>query len=203
MDVSSCTLLSLYSRCCCPFWQGYDCCHDIRCTDRSSIRPDTATRWLSLGHGNSLSRLARGQHKGYCDIELRRAYSTIPPSNDCLGDLLVRVTCPWLCALICSIKGTARYIATSLSKIYVVFTVPHAKSLSITVATLDAVTGNIIDTHALDASLAAETDLRVVGSHSSAPLAIWNEKGKIKANILGSKSIIPLSTEVPSPPLSY
>jgi hypothetical protein len=85
-----------------------------------------------------------------------------------------------------------------LSKIYVIFTVPHAKSFSITVATLDAVTGVIIDTHALDASLATDTDLQVVGSHSSAPLAIWTEKGKLKANLLGSKSIIPLSTEVPS-----
>jgi len=95
-----------------------------------------------------------------------------------------------------SIKGTARYIATSLSKVFVVFTVPRAKSLSITVATLDAVTGNIIDTHALDASLASDTDLQVVGSHSSTPLAIWSEKNNIKANLLGSKSIISLSTEV-------
>lgn len=102
-----------------------------------------------------------------------------------------------------SIKGEARYIATSLSKIYVVFTVPHAKSSSITVATLDAVTGNIIDTHALDASLVLDTDLQVIGSHSSAPLAVWNEKGKIKANLLGSKSIIPLTTEVSSPPPPY
>jgi hypothetical protein len=101
-----------------------------------------------------------------------------------------------------SIKGTARYIATSLSKIYVIFTVPHAKSFSITVATLDAVTGDIIDTHALDASLATDTDLQVVGSHSSAPLAIWTEKGKLKANLLGSKSIIPLSTEVLFPLLA-
>jgi hypothetical protein len=99
-----------------------------------------------------------------------------------------------------SIKGQARYIATSLSKIYVVFTVPHGKALSITVATFDAVNGNIIDSHTLDASLTSDTDLQVIGSHSSAPLAIWNEKGKIKANILGSKSTFPLSTEVPLVP---
>ena len=97
-----------------------------------------------------------------------------------------------------SVKGTPQYIATSLSKIYVVCTVPHGKSSSITVATLDSVTGAIIDHHQLDASLTSERDLQVVGSHSYAPLAIWSEKGKVRANILGSKQVTNLPIEVSS-----
>jgi hypothetical protein len=98
--------------------------------------------------------------------------------------------------LIGSVKGNARYIATSLSKIYVVYTVVHSKSFGIAVATFDSVTGKIVDTHLLDASLTSEMDLQVVGSHSAAPLAVWSEKGKIKVNILGSKPVTVLSPEV-------
>ena len=100
-----------------------------------------------------------------------------------------------------SVKGDARDIATSLSKIYVVYTLSRGKSTSIAVTTLDAVSGTIIDVHHLDSSLDSAADLQVVGSHSSAPLALWTEKGKMKANILGSKSVITLPTEVPNPPL--
>jgi hypothetical protein len=101
-----------------------------------------------------------------------------------------------------SVKGNARYIATSLSKIYVVYTVAHAKSFGIGVATFDSVTGKILDTHVLDASLTSEMDLQVVGSHSAAPLAIWSEKGKIKVNILGSKPVTVLIPDV-IPIMSY
>src|SRR5437762_11270694 len=97
-----------------------------------------------------------------------------------------------------SIKGTPHHIATSLSKIYVVYTVPHGKSSSITVATLDSVTGAFIDRHQLDSSFTVERDLQVVGSHSSAPLAIWSEKGKLRGNILGSKAVTNLPMEVSS-----
>jgi hypothetical protein len=96
----------------------------------------------------------------------------------------------------CSVKGEARYIATSLSKIYVVYTLPRGRSISIAVATLDAVSGKMIDIHQLDSSLDSAADLQIIGSHSSAPLAIWTEKGKLKANILGSKPVITLPTEV-------
>lgn len=97
-----------------------------------------------------------------------------------------------------SIKGTPQYIATSLSKVYVVCTVPRGKSSGITVATLDSVTGTLIDHHQLDASLISERDLQVVGSHSYVPLAIWSEKGKVRANILGSKQVANLPLEVSS-----
>jgi len=72
--------------------------------------------------------------------------------------------------------------------------------MSIAVATLDAVSGTMIDIHHLDSSLESAADLQVIGSHSSAPLAIWTEKGKLKANILGSKPVITLPTEVSFPP---
>jgi hypothetical protein len=97
-----------------------------------------------------------------------------------------------------SIRGTPHYIATSLSKIYVVYTVPHAKYSTIAVATLDSVTGAIINHHHLDCSITLESELQVAGSHSSAPLAIWNEKGKLKVNILGSKLVTTLPIEVSS-----
>jgi len=72
--------------------------------------------------------------------------------------------------------------------------------MSIAVATLDAVSGTMIAIHQLDSSLDNAADLQVVGSHSSAPLAIWTEKGKLKANILGSKPVVSLPSEViPSP----
>ena len=98
-------------------------------------------------------------------------------------------------------KGDARYIATSLSKVYVVYTQSRGKSMSIAVATLDAVSGIITNIHQLDSSLDSLADLQVVGSHSSTPLAIWSEKGKVKANILGMKPVITLPTEVS--PSSY
>lgn len=77
-----------------------------------------------------------------------------------------------------------------------VYTVPHAKYSGIAVATLDSVTGNIINTLQLDASLTPDSDLQVIGSHSSAPLAIWSENGKLRVNILGSKPVTSFSTEV-------
>jgi hypothetical protein len=77
-----------------------------------------------------------------------------------------------------------------------VYTVAHARSFGIAVATFDSVTGKILDTHVLDASLTSEMDLQVVGSHSAAPLAIWSEKGKIKVNILGSKTVTALVADV-------
>jgi len=79
-----------------------------------------------------------------------------------------------------------------------VYTLPRGRSVSIAVATLDAVSGTMIDIHQLDSNLDSAADLQVIGSHSAAPLAIWNEKGKIKANILGSKPVITLLIEVPS-----
>jgi hypothetical protein len=90
-------------------------------------------------------------------------------------------------------------MATSLSKVFVVYCVPHGKYFSIAVATLDAVTGATIDIHQIDATITSDQDLQVVGSHSSTPFAIWNEKGKIKVNILGTKSITILPTEVSTP----
>ena len=95
-----------------------------------------------------------------------------------------------------SIKGNVRWIATSLSKIYAVSIVPQGKHFRIAVATVDSVTGTVINLHQLDAALASDADLQIIGSHSSVPLALWNEKGKIKANILGSKSVTTLPTEV-------
>lgn len=101
-----------------------------------------------------------------------------------------------------SIKGTPHFIATSLSKIFIVYLVPHGKAYSITVTTLDSVSGNIIDTTHLSASVLSAADVRVVGSHSSSPLVVWHEyttsrsQGTLKANVLGSKSINTLSTEV-------
>jgi hypothetical protein len=101
-----------------------------------------------------------------------------------------------------SIKGIPHFIATSLSKIFVVYLVPLGKAYSIAVATLDAVTGSIIDTNRLSASVSSIADVQVVGSHSSAPLVVWHEypssrsKGTLKAAILGSKSVTTLSTEV-------
>jgi hypothetical protein len=97
-----------------------------------------------------------------------------------------------------SVKGEPRYIATSLSKIYVVYVLPRGRSMSIAVATLDAVSGTMIDIHQLDSNLDSAADIQIIGSHSSAPLAIWSEKGKIKVNILGSKPVITLPTEVPT-----
>jgi hypothetical protein len=62
------------------------------------------------------------------------------------------------------------------------------------------VNGAVLETHRLDASVLWTDEVQVVGSHSSAPLVIWNEKGKIKVNVLGSKSISTLTSEVPLPP---
>jgi|SRR5277367_3009826 len=121
-------------------------------------------------------------------------------TTNSLGKLPPRSTHPNRnCVSDSSVKGEPRYIATSLSKIYVVYTLPRGRSVSITVATLDAVSGKMIDIHQLDSSLDSAADLQVIGSHSSAPLAIWSEKGKIKANVLGSKFVITLPTEVTSP----
>lgn len=75
-------------------------------------------------------------------------------------------------------------------------TVPHGKSSSITVATIDSVTGALIDHHQLDASLISERDMQVVGSHSYAPFAVWSEKGKLRVNIFGSKTVTNLPVEV-------
>src|SRR5579862_5202838 len=83
---------------------------------------------------------------------------------------------PLGCRLMSSVKGDPLYIATSLSKIYVVYKVPHARYSTIAVATLDSVSGTIINTQQIDASLTPDSDLQVVGSHSSAPLVIWSEK---------------------------
>ena len=83
-----------------------------------------------------------------------------------------------------------------MSKIYVVYAVPRGRNFGIAVATLDSVTGAFINHHTLDASLNSEADLQVVGSHSSAPLAIWSEKGKLRVNILGSKSVTTLPIQV-------
>jgi hypothetical protein len=100
-----------------------------------------------------------------------------------------------------SIKGSPHFIATSLSKIFVVYLVPHGRTYSIAVATLDSVTGDILDTTQLSGSVTSAEDIQVVGSHSSAPLVVWHEytttrtKGTLKANILGSKSVTQLSTE--------
>ena len=117
-----------------------------------------------------------------------------------MGDIIFKVPPP-LDVTYLSIKGTPHSIATSVSKTYVVSTVSHAKYFTIAVATLDSVTGVILDNqhvdyHQLDLSINFETELQVVGSHSSAPLAIWIEKGKLKANILGSKYVTILPTEV-------
>jgi len=94
------------------------------------------------------------------------------------------------------VKGTPRFIATSLSKVYVVSIVPHSKYSSLSVTTLDSVNGAILETHQLDSSLLPQDDVQVVGSHSSTPLAIWHEKGKIKVNVLGTKSITTLAAAV-------
>jgi hypothetical protein len=104
----------------------------------------------------------------------------------------------WETPLSENVKGTARFIATSFSKVYVVATIPHSKSSSLSVTTLDAVNGAILETHQLESSILTQDDIHVVGSHSSAPLAIWNEKGKLKANVLGSKLITTLTSEVTS-----
>ena len=98
------------------------------------------------------------------------------------------------------VKGTPRFIATSLSKVYVVSIIPHSKYSSLSVTTLDSVNGAILETHQLDSSLLPQDNIQVVGSHSSAPLAIWHEKGKLKANVLGTKTITTLTADVsPSP----
>jgi len=94
------------------------------------------------------------------------------------------------------VKGTPRFIATSLSKVYVVSIVSHSKHSSLSVTTLDSVNGAILETHQLDSFLLPQDDVQVVGSHSSAPLAIWHEKGKLKANVLGTKSITTLAADV-------
>jgi hypothetical protein len=117
-----------------------------------------------------------------------------------MGDVIVKVR-PLFDVTYFSIKGTPHSIATSVSKTYVLSIISHAKYFTIAVATFDSVTGVILDIqhvdyHQLDLSINFETELQVVGSHSSAPLAIWIEKGKLKANILGTKYVTILPTEV-------
>ena len=86
------------------------------------------------------------------------------------------------------------------------YTVPHTSysgattSYGVTVTTLDAVTGKVIDIHQHDAFITSPDNLRVVGSHSSAPLAIWLDKDKLKANVLGSRAVSTLETDIPDSP---
>jgi hypothetical protein len=98
-----------------------------------------------------------------------------------------------------SVKGTPHFIATSLSKIFVVYLVPHSRSHSIAVATLDSVTGDVLDTIQLSGSVSSADDIQVAGTHSAAPLVVWRDPSShntLKVNILGSKSVTSLSTEV-------
>jgi hypothetical protein len=98
-----------------------------------------------------------------------------------------------------TVRGTPLFIATSLSKVYVVSALPISGKTSLSVTTVDAVNGAVLETHKLDASVLWTDEVQVIGSHSSAPFVIWNEKGKLKVNILGSKSIATLASEVPFP----
>jgi hypothetical protein len=106
----------------------------------------------------------------------------------------------WETSLSDTVRGTPLFIATSLSKVYVVSALPLSGRTSLSVTTVDAVNGAVLETHRLDASVLWTDEVQVVGSHSSAPLVIWNEKGKLKVNVLGSKSISTLTSEVPLPP---
>lgn len=65
--------------------------------------------------------------------------------------------------------------------------------------TIDAVNGAILEIHKLESSLLDTEDVHVVGSHSSAPLVIWHDKGKLKTNVLGTKTVTTLTSEVPNP----
>jgi len=102
----------------------------------------------------------------------------------------------WETSLSDTVRGTPLSIATSLSKVYVVSALSLSGRTSLSVTTLDAVNGAVLDSHKLDASFLGSDDVHIVGSHSSAPLAIWKENRKLKVNVLGSKSIATLTSEV-------
>jgi hypothetical protein len=70
------------------------------------------------------------------------------------------------------------------------FLVPEGKTSRLNIATLDAVTGNVINLYNIkEVDLASESDLVIAGSHSAAPIAVWKERQKVRVNVLGYKAV--------------